>query len=492
MTDPYPQSPTRRRFRRGAAATAAAALAGTVLAPGLATGPAAAAPDCDDALPYRAAATADLLRLSALDLPILGLGPLVDARVASSGAGMAGDGAPAAAAAARDLDLNLLGADLVTPLSVQQTAPPANGAGAKDSRAELDLKGLLKLGVGTVDAHATWDDELTCGTPNGAVATGSSSLVDAELLPGLNNRALVALPDNLSSWSETGLVEHDGAAAAQATAAASLADLRVFAGSSREITVKVISEPTLQVTATGAADTSVVSYDSPVLEVDVPGVGSVTVDADQPTVDIALLPSAPPADLLGLRSLVGYTLDDVFDGLDQRHLSGLTTDGQQTTTALPGLDAPEPSNAGSLPLLADVVPEPAGLNLDKLAVLRLSVGELEAAVSDDEVSAAAASVRLQLLRWGGKSGPADQADAVLDLGIGLLSANAEAPEPVQDDPDPTPPGEGGECEECPDDELPVTGSTIGMIAGAGVLLALAGRLMMLVSRGNRGKRLLIG
>ena len=104
-----------RGFRR-LAMVAAATLVGGLLSPTLAV-PAAAA-DCADPMPYRAYANTDLLRLSALDLPGLNLGPAVDVRLSSTGASMNAETEVAAAAAARDMAANLLGLDLIGLLPI--------------------------------------------------------------------------------------------------------------------------------------------------------------------------------------------------------------------------------------------------------------------------------------------------------------------------------------------------------------------------------------
>src|SRR5690554_4651383 len=103
MLDQQRQVPPRRR--RATATAAAAAIAGAMIAPALATSPAAADPICEEALPFGASASADLLRLSALDLRPLDLpiGPVLDISVATTGSGMAADEPVASVAAARDV-----------------------------------------------------------------------------------------------------------------------------------------------------------------------------------------------------------------------------------------------------------------------------------------------------------------------------------------------------------------------------------------------------
>lgn len=515
MTDPYSNLPA-ARCRRSAAALTVAAVVGTVLAPALATGPAAAAAACEEPLPYGASASADLLRLHALDLPVLGLGPVADVRIAATGAGMAADAAPGgvtSAAAARDVSANLLGLDLVglVPVgelgtTVSQEAPPTAPDPVTHTGLELDL-GVLAADVGKIEARASWDEAMGCGSATGTAGSSDASLLNAVVLPTMNGQALASLPDNLSSRTETGLVANNGMAAAHAAAAASLADLRLFAGSDSEIAVKVISEPTLEVTATGDAESSTVEYDSPILEISGPGIGTVRLEATGGHVDLVLPGNGAQEALPEGETLPVVAGDDPFGelvaGLDGSTLGELSAGGGDAAPPMELEGLPQHSGAGTLPLLGDVLPGVTShAGLDGLSVLRLSIGALEEEIGDESVSASAASLRLQLLAWDGE-GPAEPAHAVLDLGIGLLAAAATAPalsDPPPDpspspspdpspDPSPTPPPPGDDDD---DDMLPVTGSSaLGLFAGAGVLLAVAGRLLLLVGRGNRLNRNLL-
>lgn len=537
MTDAHttrPASRTRRRGgRRGSvASTATAALGAALVVPAVfVTGPvAAAAPPaaaCAEALPYGASASADLLRLGALDLRPLGLalGPVADVRIASTSAGMAANAdaganddtgtgtGPAAAAAARDVAADLLGLDVGLARSsgagdaagllpaaglghtTYQQAPPSNPEPDRHPGHTVDL-GLLRATLGGSSAHATWQEPMRCGAETGPAGVADAVGLAAAVLPAPGGRALVALPDNLSSHAETELVGQAGGVAARATASASLIDLRLFAGSDSEVAVKVISEPELEVTATGQADSSSVRYQAPLLEISGPGIGTERLDTPGAHLDLALPGSAGVPELGGLPVLGGGD-DPVADLLAElTDLSGLRSGPAPTErplelAGLPGL--PGVTSTGRLPILGEVLSDastPAGVG--ELSVLRLSIGQLDQRIADESVSASAASLRLQLLAWrGDRLTERASASAVLDLGIGLLEAAATAPAPAAEPPVAGEPGEGGGgCGDCPGGRLPVTGpAAVWLLAGAGVLLAVMGRLLMLATRGGRRQRI---
>ena len=85
--------------------------------------------------------------------------------------------------------------------------------------------------------------------------------------------------------------------------------------------------------------------------------------------------------------------------------------------------------------------------------MRLSAGTLNRHVTGTSVTADAATLRVQLLVSG---------NPVLDVGVGVLEANASrGAEPAT---------------------LPLTGVNVGWLVGTGLLLTIAGRFLLLVSR----------
>jgi len=118
------------------------------------------------------------------------------------------------------------------------------------------------------------------------------------------------------------------------------------------------------------------------------------------------------------------------------------------------LDIPVPPEA-----LGSAVPAGAGS-----VVLRLSIGAVSQHVTGTSITAEAGTLRVQLLAG---------SDTLLDLGVGVLQVNAGAPA----DPPPAPatlPGDGP--------TLPLTGVNAGWLVGIGVLIAIGGRLLLLLSR----------
>jgi hypothetical protein len=102
--------------------------------------------------------------------------------------------------------------------------------------------------------------------------------------------SLVNLPNTLSARSVVRLVDIPGSRnkAVQSTSTLQVAALKLLAGTPFEIQIKVISQPTLQVTSTGDEKTSTVRYTAPILEVVQGGVSLGRLDAANPKLDIPI------------------------------------------------------------------------------------------------------------------------------------------------------------------------------------------------------------
>ena len=134
--------------------------------------------------------------------------------------------------------------------------------------------------------------------------------------------SLVSLPNTLSARSVVRLVDIPGSPnkAVQSTSTMQVADVTLLAGTPFEIQIKVVSQPTLQVTATGDEATSTVHYTAPVLAVEQGGKSLGQLDAANPRLDIPVgIPLAPGAPGLPI-------------------VGGLLANGQQVTDALHRLD----------------------------------------------------------------------------------------------------------------------------------------------------------
>jgi LPXTG-motif cell wall-anchored protein len=477
-----PHDSVPRIRRRRLAALAAISTLGAALVPVMVFTPTAAVATtpCVPAS-FTANASADLLKLTLLDVGPLGLlhGPIANVTIGHATADMAHAHPLHATGAADYLSATLAGITVPPSLlntHAQQDAPPAHASADTHSLVALN-SGLLDLGVGNVKASAGRTGPYSC-----SLATADASVADAAVLSGLGGHSLLSLPTNLNGNAGAGLIKQGGHIASAAEADAGLAELHLFGGTDAEVGVKVVTEPTLKGIATGSAGTSSVTYTSPVLDVTLPGGAHVRLDGVHTHLDM----------------VTGATAGAVSELLGSLNLP-LTQD---------------------LPLLNK-------LKKRNQIELRLTIGELTKHVGATSVSGEAATLRLQLLlaRSGTRSGIAAHATSgsvtLLDLGIGDLSVAASAPAAT------TPPGGGygspapcaspgggyGHSTACPTPSpststvpvtersgppspapssvhatatrpasLPLTGSRTTWVLGAGVMLLVVGRLLMVIAR----------
>lgn len=102
--------------------------------------------------------------------------------------------------------------------------------------------------------------------------------------------SLVSLPNTLASRSVVQLVNIPGSAtkAVQAISTMRAASIQLLAGTAMEISLNVVSQPTLTVTSTGEPSTSSVNYTAPVIQIVQGGKVLFTLDAAHPTQDIPI------------------------------------------------------------------------------------------------------------------------------------------------------------------------------------------------------------
>ncbi|HEV2780657.1 MAG TPA: hypothetical protein VGX25_14810 [Actinophytocola sp.] len=228
-----------------------------------------------------------------------------------------------------------------TPGTLSQTAPPDN-KDAKTGGLRLPsspLDALVKGGALNGSAHARWSD--TLGPCVGTISDASTELASLSVLnaiPSLPNvtdlsgrldapnadaqgdqaivdgirklagplstlggvlagagggqatGSVLSLPNTMSVRSTVGLVDIPGSKnkAVQSTSTMRVAAIKLLAGTPFEISINVVSQPTLQVTSTGEAKTSTVRYTAPVLEVVQGGRGLGRLDAANPKLDIPI------------------------------------------------------------------------------------------------------------------------------------------------------------------------------------------------------------
>jgi hypothetical protein len=152
-------------------------------------------------------------------------------------------------------------------------------------------------------------------TLGGALSGGAKPAADG-------SGSLISLPNTLSARSVVRLVDIPGSAnkAVQSTSTMQVANLKLLGGTPFEIELRVVSQPTLQVTSTGDEQTSTVHYTAPVLAVTQGGKTLGQLDAAHPTFDVPVgIPLAPNAPALPI-------------------IGDLLANGQQATSALQRLD----------------------------------------------------------------------------------------------------------------------------------------------------------
>lgn len=410
---------------------ALALFAAALSVPLVTSAPAAAASCTPEA--YAASASADVARLSLVNLDALSAaapsrlaalraGPLADLTIGATTSSMDARRPVAVRASAAYLSTG-------SAARVAQQAPPVSTGPAEATGTAVDL-GAVRVGTGPLSARAAWQPGMACGNAGGPAGAASASVADLSIL------SLVKARNNVRSQAVTGLRTVGGRMASTAAAELELADLSLLGGA---VSVKVLKPPTLTVTATGVGSTSTATYQAPLLEVS--GAGLAPKRLSTPSQQIELAVPVP----------------------------GLT----QTLAAAKNLPLLPGNPLGSL--LGDL---PAA-RTPSLGILRLSLGAGKSSISDAGVRASASSLRIQLLIAGAS---AAKSSAVLDLGIGVLSASATAPCPPSASPPPPPPPSAG-CggPQCPG--LPVTGMPpVAYATGAGVLLLILGRFLLLLSR----------
>ncbi|WP_426509835.1 hypothetical protein ACPPVO_03360 [Dactylosporangium sp. McL0621] len=322
-------------------------------------------------------------------------------------------------------------------------------------------------------------------------ATADARLSGLAVLPGRGGKALLRF-GAIQSATATGVDKLDGKTAAKATATGDIAGFTLLAGGPSAIGMRVVSPPSLTVAA-GAKKS--VDYKPPVLEVRVPGRDVLRADSAGSHIDVVVPVdgnSRADAEDLGraenLPVAGGLPLLDQLGGATSAlsgTIAGATKIPESLLTGLlPGL----PVVGGGQSTVRDTEGPPA--HPARAVVLRVEIGSVEQQTSASGIYAKAYSVRVKLIvrtKW--KSGGyGDQADrtTILDLGVCALEAAAASPSAgggygaggrshggyggVSGDT-----GGGGGT-------LPVTGSRAAIVLGAGLLLVVAGRMFLVLSR----------
>ncbi|NYH80516.1 hypothetical protein FHR84_003873 [Actinopolyspora biskrensis] len=268
------------------------------------------------------------------------------------------------------------------PGSLAQTAVPDHAEprtrGLEPPSTPLDS--LLDLGALEGSAHARWDEELgPCVEPVSAARTSLAGISAVNVLPALNNQedkltaeaaelsngsapadgtalgeelgplerlgglltgpaadstsgrgSLLRVPDVMRADSSVRLVDVPGqqGKAVRSTSRFEVAGIRLFAGTSQELRIDVVSRPKLTATSTGDPETSSVDYSAPVLRISRGGEELFTLDAANPEFELPIgLPLPSPGDDSGT-ALVGHSdRENVLDiGVLRLSLGELTKD----------------------------------------------------------------------------------------------------------------------------------------------------------------------
>lgn len=132
--------------------------------------------------------------------------------------------------------------------------------------------------------------------------------------------ALLSLPNTLSARSTVQLVDIPGSSnkAVRSTSTMQVAAVKLLAGTPFAIELRVVSQPTLQVTSTGDKATSTVRYTAPVIEVIQGGTSLGRLDMANPTLDIP----------------IGIPLPGVPGAADLPIIGGLLANGQKVADAI--------------------------------------------------------------------------------------------------------------------------------------------------------------
>jgi hypothetical protein len=258
----------------------------------------------------------------------------------------------------------------------------------------LDLTG--KLNAPNLDAAG--NQAIVDGLKKlaGPLSTLGGVLAGAGNSPANGAGSLLSLPNVMSVHSTVRLVDIPGSAnkAVQSTSTMQVAAIKLLAGTPFELSINVVSQPTLQATSTGDAKTSSVTYTAPVLEVVQGGKSLGRLDAANPKLDIPIgipLPGVPGAGNLPI-------------------IGGLLANGQTVSDAVS-----------------------QGLRKLDLGVLRLSIAQLsqkDQAMTDPfpgfQLGATARMLDLQVLPTAAL-GLADLPSALAQVSLGEQVARAYAP-----------------------------------------------------------------
>ncbi|GIE98281.1 hypothetical protein [Paractinoplanes rishiriensis] len=311
---------------------------------------------------------------------------------------------------------------------ILQQAPPSH-AKAATRATPAGILGPLRVGSGSVAAHARWEDAMTCGRTAGEASRSAATMNGLSLL-GNGSAALVHVPEQSGSLTTTALDRRGDSSQTVASATVKAGRIELAGG---QVRVRMLQPPSLVTTMSVRGGQA--HYEPAQIEVSGPGIGTKRLDAVGEHVDVTLGPDrhAAEASTLGLGKLrPGSPLPlPVIPGLPQ-----VTT---------PSVESAPAAEAGTK--------------------LRISLGGMREARKGHAIAARATAIKVSVTRTAapkgrGGSGYQGKTGAVaLDLGVGLMEAASVAPEPGQ---------VGGSAGAA--GGLPITGPKVAGLAVGGLAL----------------------
>ena len=227
---------------------------------------------------FTARSRADLAAITVLDPGPLakGLPALADVRLASATGTVDSAGRPhKSIASGRHTDAAVLG--LPAGGAGAHHVAPGRAAPSGRDLAAFRSAGLATVSLGKSTAHATWNERYRCGRTGpltrSSTMLGGLSVLDGNgaapaMLAGNRRTSLLKIGPIGSAQSATDLIALPGGhVGVRSAAGVAVGDLSLFAGTPREISVKVITQPTLEVVAAGNRAGSTVTYRPAVLQV---------------------------------------------------------------------------------------------------------------------------------------------------------------------------------------------------------------------------------
>ncbi|GAA1629920.1 hypothetical protein [Actinoplanes couchii] len=251
-------------------------LAAALTIPAAPAMPAAATPrDCAVGN-FTAHSQADLARIAVLNPGPLtrGLPALADVRLASATGTVDSDAQPyRSVASGRHADARVLG--LPSGGAGAFHGEPSRQAPSTKDLASFRAAGLATTGTGRSTAHATWDDDYRCGR-TGPLTRSATMLAGLSILDGMHaggqRTSLLRIGPAGSAQSATDLIDLGrGRLGVRSGAGVALTELALFAGTAQQVTIRVVSQPTLEAISGGERGRPAVTYRPAVLEVKAAG-----------------------------------------------------------------------------------------------------------------------------------------------------------------------------------------------------------------------------